>query len=90
MATTQSMYSRYVKPRLESDPEFRAKYMKQRIAINVKKMQTNPEYKLKHATAMKTRNKQRYDEDNEYRERQKTRALQRYYEKKALKSAVVV
>lgn len=85
--TTQSMYSRYVKPRLESDEEFRARYMKQRVAIHVRKLKNDPEYKMMQTTANKLRERRRYDEDDAYRERKKKMALERYYRNKALKSA---
>jgi hypothetical protein len=85
MAITQSMYSRYVKPRLEADEEFRVRYMKQRVEIQVRKLQNDPAYKSRQETRNKTRQRQRYDTDPEYRERQKKKALENYYKKKALK-----
>jgi len=87
MATTQSMYSKYVKPRLETDPEFRARYMKQRVEIQLRKYHRDDTYKAKQDARVKARNNQRYDEDPEFRERKKKAALERYYRLKALKSA---
>lgn len=87
METTikQSMYSRYVKPRLQNDEEFRIKYMKQRVAIHVRKLKNDLEYKMMQTTANKLRERRRYDEDEEYREHKKRMALERYYKNKALK-----
>lgn len=80
-------YAKYIRPRLDTDPEFRERYMKQRVAIYVKKMQNDPEYKMRQETRNKTRQRQRYDEDPAYREHKKQQALERYYKKRSLKSA---
>ncbi len=83
------MYSRYIKPRLEEDEVFRARYMKQRVEIQKRKYQRDEKYRAKQDVRVKARNNQRYDEDPEYRERKKKAALERYYRLKALKSSQV-
>lgn len=87
MSATQSMYSRYVKPRLENDEEFRVRYKKQRNEIQSRKYKRDEKYKAKQDARVKARNNQRYDEDEGFRERKKKAALERYYRLKALKSA---
>jgi hypothetical protein len=82
-------YAKYVKPRLEHDEEFRARYMKQRVEIYKRKMQNDPQYKLRQETHNKARQRQKYDEDPSYREHKKKQALERYYKNKALKSSQV-
>ena len=86
MATLQSLYRRYVKPRLEADPEFRAKYMKQRCEIQARKYHRDEIYRVKQDERVKHAHRVRYAEDPEYRERKKKDALERYYKNKALKS----
>lgn len=86
---TLTHYQKYIKPRLENDPEFRAKYMKQRTEIQSRRYKRDETFKAQHDENVKRRHRQRYAEDPEYCERKKTMALERYYRLKALKSAEV-
>lgn len=81
-----SNYAKYIKPRLEADEEFRAKYMKQRVEILLRKYQRDENFRAKQDERVKARNNRRYDEDEEFRERKKKAALERYYKKKAEKA----
>lgn len=85
---TLTFYQRYIKPRLQNDPEFLAKhkeYQKKRKAIRYKE---DPEFKAKKDARTKAHHIRRYAEDEEHRERKKAMALERYYRLKALKLAV--
>jgi hypothetical protein len=81
--TTQ--YEKYVKPRMESDPEYKAKCYKAKIQWNAKKFMDDPVYRAKHMEETRNRLKLKYQNDPEYREHQREKARQRCNAKKALK-----
>jgi hypothetical protein len=84
-----SQYDKYVKPRLENDPEYKAKYLEAHSLWCKQMYHNNDEYREKTLQRTKACMKERYENDPEYRERQKQKALQRYYAKKALKSSML-
>lgn len=84
-----SNYAKYIKPRLEADEEFRAKYRKQRSEIQLRKYHRDDKYRANQDERVKVSHRIRYNEDTEYRERKKAMALERYYRLKALKSSLV-
>lgn len=81
--TTQ--YQKYIKPRLESDPEFRARYQACQNRRRSIRLQEDVEFRKKRNALSKAHQARKY-EDPEYRERKKSMALERYYRIKALKS----
>jgi hypothetical protein len=86
--TTQ--YAKYVKPKLDNDPVFRAKYNEAQLKRLTQMYHENTEYREKSLEQRRISLKEKYDNDPEYRELQKRRALNRYYAKKeALKSPML-
>lgn len=78
---TLSPYQRWVKPRLENDPEFRGKLMKRNADYHKRRCQTDPEFKARGNEYSKQSHKNRYANDPEYRER-KLEQMRIYREKK--------
>ena len=76
-----SPYHRWVKERLETDPEYKVKYVKRIMECNKKRYNNDPDFKAKKDEQTRTRNKQRYEEDQEYREK-KIEQMRIYREKK--------
>lgn len=81
-----SPYQRWIKPRLQNDPEFREKYMKRNAEYYNRRLKTDAEFKAKAEECSRKSHKDRYNNDPEYRER-KLQQMRIYREKKkALKS----
>lgn len=65
------------------------KYRESIIASVKKHLETHPETRKKWNESNKTYQKNKYNNDPEYRERKKAQALARYYEKKAMMGSMV-
>lgn len=87
---TQSNYQKYIKPRLENDPEFRDKHNKYTSAYLSKKYKEDEDYRKKCNEYNKRSKKEKYDNDELYRKKKREQALNRYYEKKALREQTVI
>ena len=79
-------YQRWVKPRLESDPEFRKKYIQQHSDMVMKRYKNDEEYKKKIAESSKISMRNKYQQDPEYRAK-KIEYSRMYYLKKKAKQA---
>lgn len=77
----QNAYQKYYKHRMQNEPEFRAKMIEAIRVCRLKKYKNDEEFRDK----VKTSSKNCYNNNTEFRERKKNRALDRYYELKALK-----
>ena len=88
--TTQ--YEKYVKPKLENDPEFKKKYRQYINEHKRSKYANDDEYRKKLNERTRLEHKQRYATDAEYRQKKIDQAKARYYKNKteALKSLVVI
>lgn len=84
---TLSHYQRYIKPRLEADPQFKALYIRRVNESRARRLKNNDEFKKEHNATVRKALKERYATDEEYRIKKRQDALQRYYERKALKLA---
>jgi hypothetical protein len=85
--TTPSFYNKYIKPRLENDPEFRRKFIACQVNRNRKRYQRDEEFRKKKDECAKQHHRNKYANDSEYREKKKQESKRRYQEKKALKLA---
>lgn len=83
----QNMYQKYVKPRLQSDPEFRAKYIKHYTEVYIRKYKTDEDFHKAVNERAKNFMRKKYQTDPEFREEQKERCRQYRLKQKALKSA---
>lgn len=79
-------YQKYIKPRLESDPEFKAKHQACQNRRRSIRLQEDAEFRKKRNELARKHHARKYEEDPEYRDRKKAAALERYYRLKALKS----
>ena len=80
-----SHYARYVKPRLQNDPEFKKNYKEYMSNYYKNKYNTDDEYREKLKEKTRQEHRQRYAEDPEYKQKKIDQAMARYYAKKALK-----
>ena len=84
-----SQYTKYVQPRLQNDPEFRAKYNEIQNKRLIRRYHEDPEFRQKQLDKAKIRLKNRYDTDPEYREHQREKARRQCNARKALKLSLV-
>lgn len=75
-------YQRYVKPRLLTDPEFKARHHAQMQKAYVRRCKTIESVRLNRNEHSRVSKKNRYDNDPEFREKQKAYARQYYHNKK--------
>jgi hypothetical protein len=75
-------YEKYIKPRLQNDPEYRAKHNAKTVRILKKKYDTDEAFHEQHNNRTKLYNKNRYADDEAFRERAKERARASYLLKK--------
>lgn len=80
-----SAYHRWVKVRLENDPEFREKIFTRIAEYNKKRYNTDDNYKLSEQERLRKISKERYDNDPEYRERKKEQSRMYQQKKRLLK-----
>lgn len=78
-------YAKYIKPRLESDPEFREQYIKTHIEMYMRRYKTDATFKKVADEKAKLKMRAKYHEDPEYRARKLEYARQYREKKKALK-----
>ncbi len=78
----QSHYQRYIKPRLQNDADFKAKY--QAYQSNKRKLRYANDDNFRQAvnTRAKLYNVKKYQENVDYREKQKSYSRQKYLERK--------
>lgn len=81
----QSPYQRWVKPRLQNDPEFREKIFTRIAVCNRKRYNTDDNFKLSEQERIRKIHKDRYANDPEYRERKKEQSRVYQQKKKLLK-----
>jgi hypothetical protein len=86
-AKPMNHYNKYVKPRLESDPEFRHKYIQSHVRSYTKRYKNDEEFRKKRAEVSRVCMANRYNTDEEYRAKQQERCREYYHKKKALKLA---
>lgn len=79
-----SSYAKYIKPRLQNEPEFKEKHSQYMTNYISKLYHKNEEYRKKVNEASKTSHRKRYESDHEYRQHKRQQALDRYYEKKMM------
>lgn len=82
---TISPYHKWVKPRMEVDPEFKQKEMKRIVKCLIKRYNENPEFRTKQNEASRIAHKKRYEEDPEYRQKKIDQAKARYLKLKLMK-----
>lgn len=83
---TISPYHKYVKQRLQNEPEFRQKVFKGIVDCNRKRYLNDPDFKAKHDERSRQGHKERYANDPEYRERKKEQSRIYQQKKRLLKS----
>lgn len=81
----QSTYQRWIKPRLENDPEFREKIIQRNAEYNKRRYRTDPEFKALCDEYSRKAHKDRYANDPEYRERKREQSRIYQQKKKLLK-----
>lgn len=81
--TKQSPYHRWIKPRLENDPEFKEKIFKRIVECHKKKYNNDADYRSSEQIRINKINNNRYANDPEFRERRKEQS-RLYQEKKRL------
>lgn len=79
-----SKYTKYTKPRLEIDPEFRKKHREYMSKYVTEYYLKNEEYRKKVDASSKASHRRRYELYPEYKLHKRNQALDRYYEKKIL------
>ena len=72
-------YQKYRKPKYNENEEFRKKHIKQNCIWMKNKIDTDPEF----AEKIRKINRDRYNNDEVYREKQKQRSKEQYARKKA-------
>lgn len=82
-------YQKYIKPRLQNDPEFRAHYIKTHVDKYVRRYKTDPEFKRIADEKAKVAMRNKYHEDPEYRARKIEYARMYREKKRALKSSSI-
>lgn len=90
-ATTEAapvlgQYAKYIKPRLESDPEFRQQYIKTHVDKYMRRYKTDPEFKKTADERAKAIMRAKYRDDPEYRARKLEYGRLYRERQKALKS----
>lgn len=84
--STMSPYHRWIKPRMDADPEFKKLVIK-RIHESIKKRYAeDPEFRAKQDEKTKIAHRRRYAEDPEYRQRKIDQAKARNLKIKLLKA----
>lgn len=76
----QTPYQRWVKPRLQNDPEFREKYISRIVECHRKRYKNNQECKAIEDERSRISHRERYANDPEYREWKKEQS--RIYQQK--------
>jgi hypothetical protein len=90
MATTTetiSPYHKWVKPRMDKDPEYKEKVQMIKTRCLMKKYNEDQEFREKQNEASRNAHRKRYAEDPEYRQKKIDQAMLRYIKKKELKEA---
>lgn len=82
----QNPYHRWVKQRLQNDPEFREKVFKGIVECTKRRLLNDPDFKAKHNESSRKTQKTKYDNDPEYRERKKEQSRIYQQKKRLLKS----
>lgn len=85
--TLSPFYAKYIKPRLQNDPEFRAKFLECQKKRNCKRYQRDEEFRKRQDERVKEYHRNKYANDPEYRAKKIEDNRRRYQEKKALKLA---
>lgn len=83
MANPAGQYSKYVKPKLDSDPEFKRKYRQYINEHKRNKYASDEEYRDKLNERTRDGHRKRYNEDPVYRQKKLDDAKRRYQQKKA-------
>ncbi len=82
-----SPYHKWVKPRMEIDPEFKENVQKQITTWLMKKYNEDPAFREKQNEASRNAHRKRYAEDPEYRQKKIEQAKARQLKLKLLKEA---
>jgi hypothetical protein len=78
-------YQKYIKPKLENDTCYRTKWNGYMNKYKKKRYDNDEEYKQNEYKKQREIKKHQYHNNEQYRIKKKDDALNRYYEKKALK-----